>query len=139
MDRAFQPGSWPIYFNRSSLPKANKAQVWAYGLPVKSCKSTGPGSGSAAVLAIPSMEHASKFRFQRRKNRRLRLFLSGFFLGVVASLPGAGMSTVINFRDMLERKLSVFLSGGKPLMAQQLLNGAQVGAFHKHVGAKGMA
>src|SRR5438046_5937532 len=49
------------------------------------------------------------------------------------------MSAVINFSYVLNGKLGVFLGGGKPFVAQQFLNGAQIGAFGEHVCAKGMA
>ena len=49
------------------------------------------------------------------------------------------MSAVIHLSHLLDGELRVFLRGGKPLMSQQLLDGAQVGPFRQHVRAKGMA
>ena len=49
------------------------------------------------------------------------------------------MGAVIHFHHLLEGKLSIFLGGGEALVAQQFLNGPQVGAFAQHVSAEGMA
>ena len=40
---------------------------------------------------------------------------------------------------MLHRELGVALGGGEALVAEHLLDGAQVGAFFEHVGAEGVA
>ena len=54
-------------------------------------------------------------------------------------LLGSGMGLVVNVEHVLDGKLGIALGGGKALVAQHLLNGAQVGAFLQHVGSKGVA
>jgi hypothetical protein len=49
------------------------------------------------------------------------------------------MRLVVDLQHMLHRKLRVALRGGQALVAEQLLNGAQVGAFFQHVRAESMA
>src|SRR5260370_243456 len=48
------------------------------------------------------------------------------------------MGPIINLKYLAHRKLRVLLRGGKPLVAQQLLYGAQVRSFAQHVCAKSM-
>jgi hypothetical protein len=60
------------------------------------------------------------------------------FVWNITQLPGAGMSTVVNFGYVLNGKLRVLLRGRKPFMPQQFLDGAQISAFSEHVCAKGM-
>src|SRR5579862_4968711 len=57
----------------------------------------------------------------------------------VSGLFGAGMGLIVDLEDMLHRKLSVALCGGESLVAEQLLDRAQIGAFFEQMSAKGMA
>ena len=45
---------------------------------------------------------------------------------------------VIDAQQVFHRKLRVTLRGGKPLVTEHLLNGAEVGTFFEHVGTEGV-
>src|ERR1019366_9327522 len=49
------------------------------------------------------------------------------------------MRPVVNLHHVLDRQLRVTLRGRETLVAEHLLDGAQVGAFFQHVRAEGMA
>src|SRR5208283_3966622 len=49
------------------------------------------------------------------------------------------MRLIINLQHMFHRQLGVTLRGGEALVAEKLLNGAQISAFLQHMRAKGMA
>ena len=49
------------------------------------------------------------------------------------------VSLIVNLQHMLHGKLGVALRCRQPLMAEQFLNRAQIGAFFQHVRAEGVA
>src|SRR5271170_2801832 len=49
------------------------------------------------------------------------------------------MRLIVNLQHMFHRQLRVTLRGSEPLVAEQLLNGAQIGAFLEHVRTESMA
>ena len=49
------------------------------------------------------------------------------------------MRLVVNLQHMLHRQLRIALRGSEAFVAEQFLNGAQVGAFFQHVRAESMA
>ena len=49
------------------------------------------------------------------------------------------MGLVVNLENVFDRKLSVTLGGRKTLVAEHLLNRAQIGSFLQHVGSEGVA
>src|SRR5713226_9673904 len=55
------------------------------------------------------------------------------------SLLGPRMGLIVDLKYVLDGKLSVALSGGKTLVAEHLLNRAQVSAFLQQVGPKRMS
>lgn len=56
-----------------------------------------------------------------------------------ARLLRAWMCLVVDPEHLLHRKLGITLGRGKALMAEQLLNGTEVGALFKHVRAESVA
>ena len=48
------------------------------------------------------------------------------------------MGLIVNLEHVLDGKLGVALGGGETLVAEHLLNRAQIGAFLQHVRAEGM-
>ena len=56
-----------------------------------------------------------------------------------AALLRARMRLIVNLQHVLHRELRVALRGRQALVAEQLLNGAQVGAFFQHVRTESVA
>src|SRR5271165_6743670 len=54
------------------------------------------------------------------------------------ALVGMRMGAVVHLHHVLDRKLRIALRSGKPLVAEHLLDGAQVSALLQHVGAERM-
>ena len=51
----------------------------------------------------------------------------------------AGMGLVVDLFELRGGELGVALGGGESLVAEQFLDGAEVGAFFKEVSAEGVA
>lgn len=52
---------------------------------------------------------------------------------------GVRMSFVVNVHELADGGMSVFLGGGKRLVAEELLNGAEVGAIGEKMRGEGVA
>ena len=55
------------------------------------------------------------------------------------TLFGAGMGAVVDGGELRGGELGVALGGGEALVAEQFLNGAEVGAFFEQMGSEGVA
>ncbi len=54
-------------------------------------------------------------------------------------LPGPRVSCVVDALDLGDGELGVALRGGKALVTEHLLDGAEIGPFFQHVGAERVA
>ena len=81
--------------------------------------------------------HAVTYRTTVRQGMLRDSFLSGIF-GKRPLLLGSWMGVVVDLEHVLDGELGVALSSGEALMAQHLLNGAQVGAFLQQMSAEGV-
>ena len=55
------------------------------------------------------------------------------------SLPGSRMGAVVDHFQLRGGQLRVTLRGGEPFVAEQLLNGSQVGALFQQMRSEGVA
>src|SRR5579859_1192672 len=54
-------------------------------------------------------------------------------------LLGVGMGFVVDVHQLADRSVSVFLRGGERLVAEEFLNGAEIGAVGEQVSSKSVA
>ena len=55
------------------------------------------------------------------------------------ALLGSWMGAVVDLGDLADGELGIALGGREPLVAEEFLDGTQVGALFEHVGAEGVA